>query len=177
MKYANWKVPTESVEIPPELLSAGCTPLLAAILALRGMRDADAAREFLGVGEEHLEDPLSLVDMVNAVQRLTRAVATGEHVAVYGDYDVDGITAGCLLADYLRSRGLECELYIPNRLTEGYGMNTEAIDKLREKGVTLIITVDCGVTNLEEVAYAAELGVDMIITDHHVNESGIFCLD
>ncbi len=167
MKYANWKVPTGTPEIPPALLSAGCTPLLAAILALRGMGDAASARAFLGSGVEQLEDPLSLVDMVNAVQRLTRAVATGEHVAVYGDYDVDGITAGCLLTDYLRSQGLECELYIPNRLTEGYGMNTGAIDALREKGVTLIITVDCGVTNLEEVAYANQLGVDMIITDHH----------
>ena len=167
MKYANWKVPAGTPEIPPALLSAGCTPLLAAILALRGMRDADSARAFLGIGAEQLEDPLSLVDMVNAVQRLTRAVATGEHVAVYGDYDVDGITAGCLLTDYLRSQGLECELYIPNRLSEGYGMNTGAIDALREKGVTLIITVDCGVTNLEEVDYANQHGVDMIITDHH----------
>ena len=167
MKYANWKIPTGSPEIPPELLAAGCTPLLAAILSLRGMGDAAAAQAFLSSGVEQLEDPLALVDMVSAVQRLSRAVATGEHVAVYGDYDVDGITAGCLLTDYLRSRGLECELYIPNRLTEGYGMNTGAIDALREKGVTLIITVDCGVTNLEEVAYANDRGVDMIITDHH----------
>ncbi len=95
-------------------------------------------------------------------------MATGEHVAVYGDYDVDGITAACLLTDYLRFRGLTCELKIPDRIRDGYGLNTAAIDALAEKGVTLIVTVDCGVTNLEETAYAAQRGVgDMIVTDHH----------
>ena len=167
MKYANWKVPAERPVIPSELVSAGCTPLLSAILHLRGLADADAAREVLGGGAELLADPLALADMIPAVQRLTRAVATGEHVAVYGDYDVDGITAGCLLSDYLRSRGLECELYIPDRLSEGYGMNARAIDALGDMGVTLIVTVDCGVTNVEETAYAAARGIDMIITDHH----------
>ena len=167
MKYANWKVPAESPVIPSALVSAGCTPLLSAILHLRGLSDAEAAREFLNGGAELLADPLALADMIPAVQRLTRAVATGEHVAVYGDYDVDGITAGCLLSDYLRGRGLKCELYIPDRLSEGYGMNTRAIDALGDLGVTLIITVDCGVTNVEETAYAAKRGIDMIITDHH----------
>ena len=167
MKYANWKVPAESPVIPSALVSAGCTPLLAAILHLRGLSDAREAREFLEGGAELLADPLALADMIPAVQRLTMAVARGEHVAVYGDYDVDGITAGCLLSDYLRSRGLECELYIPDRMSEGYGMNTGAIDALGDKGVTLIVTVDCGVTNVEETAYAAARGIDMIITDHH----------
>ncbi len=167
MKYANWKVPAESPVIPSALVSAGCTPLLAAILHLRGLADAREAREFLEGGAELLADPLALADMIPAVRRLTMAVARGEHVAVYGDYDVDGITAGCLLSDYLRSRGLECELYIPDRMSEGYGMNTSAIDALGDKGVTLIVTVDCGVTNVEETAYAAARGIDMIITDHH----------
>ena len=167
MKYANWKVPAESPVIPSALVSAGCTPLLAAILHLRGLSDAEEAREFLEGGAELLADPLALADMIPAVRRLTMAVARGEHVAVYGDYDVDGITAGCLLTDYLRSRGLECELYIPDRMSEGYGMNTSAIDALGDKGVTLIVTVDCGVTNIEETAYAAARGIDMIITDHH----------
>ncbi|MBQ3275762.1 MAG: single-stranded-DNA-specific exonuclease RecJ [Oscillospiraceae bacterium] len=167
MKYANWKVPAESPVIPSALVSAGCTPLLAAILHLRGLSDAEEAREFLHGGAELLADPLGLADMIPAVQRLARAVAAREHVAVYGDYDVDGITAGCLLADYLRGRGLPCELYIPDRLSEGYGMNARAIDALGDMGVTLIITVDCGVTNVEETAYAAARGIDMIITDHH----------
>lgn len=167
MKYANWNVPERGAEIPRALLAAGCTPLLAAILRLRGLSEPDAARSFLRGGAETLTNPLELTGMVDAVQRLTRAVATGEHVAVYGDYDVDGITAACLLTDYLRSRGLNCELYIPDRIREGYGLNNAAIDLLAEKGVTLIVTVDCGVTNLEETAYAAQRGVDMIVTDHH----------
>lgn len=103
-----------------------------------------------------------------------RAVATGEHVAVYGDYDVDGITAACLLTDYLRFRGLTCELYIPDRIRDGYGLNTAAIDALAEEGVTLIVTVDCGVTNLEETAYAAQRGVDMIVTDPITNAAKRF---
>lgn len=88
-------------------------------------------------------------------------------MAVYGDYDVDGITAACLLSDYLRGRGLTCETYIPDRLSEGYGLNTAAIDEIADRGVTLIVTVDCGVTNIEETEYAARRGIDMIITDHH----------
>ena len=141
--------------------------MLAAILNLRGMTEPAAAREYLFGGNEVLSDPLALTDMISAVQRITRAIATGEHVAVYGDYDVDGITAACLLSDYLRGRGLECEIYIPDRLSEGYGLNTGAIDDLAARGVTLIITVDCGGTSLAETEYAAGLGIDMIITDHH----------
>ena len=106
MKYANWNVPERGAEIPRALLAAGCTPLLAAILHLRGLSDPAAARSFLRGGAETLTNPLELTGMVDAVQRLTRAVATGEHVAVYGDYDVDGITAACLLTDYLRFCGL-----------------------------------------------------------------------
>ena len=167
MKYANWKVPERGPVIPRPLRDAGCSPLLAAMLHLRGLDEADAARTFLRGGAELLSDPLELTDMIPAVQRLSRAIAQGEHVAVYGDYDVDGITAACLLSDYLQGKGLTCEVYIPDRLSEGYGVNTGAIDELHRRGVTLIVTVDCGVTSLEETAYAASLGVDMIITDHH----------
>ena len=167
MKYANWKVPQGAAVIPEELQTAGYSPLLAAILHLRGLSTKKEAEEFLSGGEEQLSDPLRLEDMTTAVQRLTRAIALKEHVAVYGDYDVDGITAGCLLSDYLRGRGLQCELRIPDRIEEGYGLNNDAIDELKAMGVSLIITVDCGVTNLEEAAYAGSVGVDMIITDHH----------
>ncbi len=167
MKYANWKVPSAPPVIPGALLAAGCSPLLAAILELRGLGELDAAEDFLFGGAEQLNDPLTLEDMLPAVQRITRAIGCREHMAVYGDYDVDGITAACLLTDYLRGRGVRCETYIPDRLEEGYGLNTAAIDSLRAQGVTLIVTVDCGVTNLEETAYANSLGIDMIITDHH----------
>lgn len=167
MKYSNWKVPSEPPTVPRDLLRAGCTPLLAAILALRGMGRLDEAETFLLGGSETLHDPLLLEDILPAIRRIARAIAIGEHVAVYGDYDVDGITSACLMSDYLRYRGLEAELYIPDRLDEGYGLNVSAIDKLFEMGVSLIITVDCGVTSIEETEHANALGIDMIITDHH----------
>ena len=167
MKYTNWKVPERGPVVSRALLRCGYAPLLAAVLHLRGLDEREAAEAFLNCSADSLTDALALTDMVSAVQRLSLAVARQERVAVYGDYDVDGITAACLLSDYLRSRGLECDIYIPDRLSEGYGMNLDAINSLAQKGVTLIITVDCGVTNIDETNYAASLGVDMIITDHH----------
>ena len=88
-------------------------------------------------------------------------------MAVYGDYDVDGITSTCLLTDFLRDQGGDVCYYIPNRLSEGYGVNREAVDRLAQEGVRLIVTVDCGITAVEEVEYAKELGIDLVITDHH----------
>ncbi|HCI22139.1 MAG TPA: single-stranded-DNA-specific exonuclease RecJ, partial [Clostridiales bacterium] len=167
MKYANWNVPERGAEIPRALLAAGCTPLLAAILHLRGLSDPAAARSFLRGGAETLTNPLELTGMVDAVQRLTRAVATGEHVAVYGDYDVDGITATVILVDYLKSRGVDVLHYIPRRIEDGYGLGQDAIRSLHEQGVELLITVDCGITGVEEVDFAASLGMDVVITDHH----------
>jgi single-stranded-DNA-specific exonuclease len=167
MKYQEWKIPYGDTEIPQALVRAGFSPLLAALLAARGLSDPDVARHFLCGGAELLEDPLLLTDISPAVARITRAREAGEKIAIYGDYDVDGITAGCLMTDYLRSLGLDCELYIPDRIEEGYGLNTAAIEALHGRGVCLIITVDCGVTAIEEAAFAASLGVDMIITDHH----------
>ena len=167
MSYTEWKIPYASAPAPRALLDAGFSPLLAAVLAVRGYRDPEAARRFLDCDDSLLGDPLMMTDMPQAVMRITRALAAGEKVAVYGDYDVDGITSTCMLTDYLRRRGLECEYYIPDRLEEGYGLNTSAVKALRDRGVSLIITVDCGVTTVDEVAYASSIGVDMIITDHH----------
>jgi len=166
MKEKVWNIP-QGTAIPDELLRAGYTPLLAAVLASRGIGTAAAAAAFLGGGSDTPDDPLLLTDIMPAIGRITRARQLGEKAAVYGDYDVDGITAGCLLTDYLRSIGLDTTLYIPDRLEEGYGLNTAAIEKLRDEGVSLIITVDCGVTAIEETEFASALGVDMIITDHH----------
>jgi len=134
---------------------------------VRGLGDPADAKSFLECSDAMLGDPLMMTDMPQAVMRITRAIAMGEKVAVYGDYDVDGITSTCMLTDYLRRRGLECEYYIPDRMEEGYGLNTSAIAALGERGVSLIITVDCGVTTVEEAAFAAEKGIDMIVTDHH----------
>lgn len=106
-------------------------------------------------------------DMDKAVARISRALENGEKLAVFGDYDVDGITSTCLLTDYLRSRGADVTMHIPRRIEEGYGLGCDAIRALSESGVTLIVTVDCGITGVDETAYAATLGVDLVITDHH----------
>ena len=167
MSYTDWKIPYSPATVPGALLEAGYSPLLSAVLNVRGLGEPQDAKAFLDCGEALLGDPLMMTDMPQAVMRITRAVAMGEKVAVYGDYDVDGITSTCMLTDYLRKKGLECEYYIPDRMEEGYGLNTSAIAALQERGVSLIITVDCGVTTVEEAAFAAGIGVDMIVTDHH----------
>ncbi len=166
MKNKVWNIPTPG-PIPSELIQAGYPPLLAAILAARGVTDPGEAAAFLAGGAFTPADPMALSDMDAAVARIRRAMERHETVAVYGDYDVDGITAACLLTEYLRGTGLAAEIYIPDRLAEGYGLNTGAIDRLRARGVSLIITVDCGITAVEETEYARSLGMDMIITDHH----------
>ena len=167
MIYSQWNMPRGKTAIPEALTRAGFSPLLAAVLAVRGYATPEAARSWLDADRTRLVDPLSLDEMNEAVMRLQRAIDMHETVAVYGDYDVDGITSTCMLTDYLRGRGVPCQWYIPDRLEEGYGVNTAAIETLHSRGVTLIITVDCGVTAVEEAAFAAGIGVHMIITDHH----------
>ncbi len=167
MKYTKWSLRPASPGARREMESEGVHPLVAAALCARGFATAAQAREFLGSGEELLWDPFLLRDMDKAVSRLTGALERGETVAVYGDYDVDGITATALLTDYLRRRGGEVIPYIPDRMEEGYGLNREAVEVLWKQGVTLIVTVDCGITAVEEAELCHELGVDLIITDHH----------
>ncbi len=167
MREKLWKIPYRQPELPSELIEAGYAPLLAAVLALRGIRTAAAADELLNPGAERLVDPLRMKSMNRAAARLQRAIRDREIVAVYGDYDVDGITATVLLTDYLRRKGLTVIPYIPDRGAEGYGVNASAVDALHEKSVQLIVTVDCGITAVEECLYARQLGIDMIITDHH----------
>ncbi len=167
MTRKEWKIPFERPDPPKELLEGGCTPLLASVLVLRGIKTRAEMDRLLHGGEELLEDPMLLRDMPRAVERVRRAVERKEKVAVYGDYDVDGITSTCLLTDYLRFKGLDCIPYIPDRSEEGYGLNDGAVAALHEQGVALIITVDCGITARAEASYAAALGMDMIITDHH----------
>ena len=167
MKYRNWKIPYTTPQPPEALLRAGYSPLLAVLLALRGYDDAGQARDFLSGGDQSAFDPMLLQDMDKAVARISRALENGEKLAVFGDYDVDGITSTCLLTDYLRSRGADVTMHIPRRIEEGYGLGCDAIRALSESGVTLIVTVDCGITGVDETAYAATLGVDLVITDHH----------
>lgn len=167
MKCKDWKIPYSRPDVPKELLDAGYSPLLSAVLALRGINSVGEADRLIHGSPDCLHDPMLIKDMDKARRRVLEAVGNGEKVAVYGDYDVDGITSTCLLTDYLQSRGLECIPYIPDRNEEGYGLNISAIDTLGGTGVSLIITVDCGITAAAEVEYAKSLGIDMVITDHH----------
>ena len=167
MNQKEWRIPYRRPELPEELLQAGYGPLLSAVLALRGVKSARQAASLLDGGPELLHDPMGMLGMDKAVARLRRAIRDREPVAVYGDYDVDGITATCLVTDYLRSKGLSCTPYIPDRNEEGYGLNCGALDTLVRDGVRLLITVDCGITAAEETAHARQLGLDVIITDHH----------
>ena len=111
--------------------------------------------------------PLLMADMGAARDRIAQALECGERMAVFGDYDVDGVTATCLLTDFLRKRGADCQTYIPGRLGEGYGLNQAAVRLLAGQGVTLIVTVDCGIMAVKEAALCRALGVDLIVTDHH----------
>lgn len=164
MELKPWKiaVPKRSDAAGPENL-----PLFfRALLKARGLEDQSAAHAFLE-GEGALHDPMLLPDMDKAAERVKKAVEGQEKILVYGDYDCDGITATVLLYDYLDNAGADVLYYIPEREAEGYGLNTAAVDRMREAGVKLIITVDNGVTAVEEIAYAAAQGIEVVVTDHH----------
>lgn len=167
MKFQQWNIVQGDQEARRAMERQGVPGLVAATLCARGMTDLAEARSLLSSGSDHLQDPFLMKDMDLAVARIGRALRNGEKIAVYGDYDVDGITSTCLLTHYLRGQGGDVCYYIPNRLSEGYGVNREAVSHLASKGVRLIITVDCGITAVDEVRYASQLGVDVIITDHH----------
>lgn len=142
-------------------------PLTAQLLINRGLVERDRAFSFLSPALNDLSDASLMKDMDKAVARIADAVSNGEKIALYGDYDVDGTSATALLYLFFKELGVEPLVYIPDRLTEGYGLNTEAVKKLGEAGVNLIITADCGSSNNEEAALARSLGIDMVITDHH----------
>ena len=167
MRYKEWKIAHPCPEGREKLERAGVPSLLAAILSARGVVDPEQARKLLTPGEEPLADPMGMRDMDRAVRRIQRALQEKEMIAVYGDYDVDGITSTCLLTDCLRRMGGRVIPYIPDRLEEGYGLNQEAVSALAGQGVALIITVDCGITAVREVEFARALGVEVVVTDHH----------
>ena len=143
----------------------GFSTLASMVLCARSMSTPEAAEAFLH--PPGLHDPYLLTDLDAAVNLITEAIQLKKRIIVFGDYDVDGITATCVLTDYLCSVGADCGYYIPDRLSEGYGLNCAAIDQLHEEGAELIITVDSGVTAHEEAAHAVALGLHMVITDHH----------
>ncbi len=139
----------------------------AALLAMRGIETDDQATRFLSMQDELFHSPFLLLDMEKAVERIRKALTAREPITVYGDYDVDGVTATTLLYLYLRQNGADVNFYIPRRFGEGYGMNASAVESLAKGGTKLLITVDNGITANEECALLAQLGVDVIITDHH----------
>ena len=166
MKFGIWNVTEPKVDAVNSLVSGGYAPLAAMVLAARGMEDARQAKAYLDC-EGPLPDPFRMKDMALAAGRVALALTQEEKIAVFGDYDVDGITATCLLTEFLRSLGGDCIPYIPGRLEEGYGLNPIAIRQLHSQGVKLIVTVDCGITAVEEAQLCKELGIDLVITDHH----------
>ena len=166
LKYGIWNVAQPEPGAVNALVSGGYAPLAAMILASRGIGTVRDAQKYLDCNAPLL-DPFLMTDMDLAAGRVGLALARQEKIAVFGDYDVDGITATCLLTDFLRRHGADCISYIPGRLEEGYGLNPIAIHQLHAEGVNLIITVDCGITAVEEAQLCKELGMDLVITDHH----------
>lgn len=143
------------------------SPITAKLIYNRGYKSPEAAKGFIRTGIESLHDPYLMKDMDLAVKRIARALRDGERITVYGDYDVDGVTSVSLTYLYLKAQGASIDYYIPSRNKEGYGVSRLGIDKLYERGTTLIITVDTGITATDEVEYAKGLGIDTVVTDHH----------
>ena len=167
MKFSKWHIaPAEEADIR-RLGEAGYPQLVSQVLAARGISTAEEAAAFLERGRDLTCSPFLMKDMDRAVECISRAIRQGRRMAVFGDYDVDGITATVILVDYLKSRGVDVLHYIPRRIEDGYGLGQDAIRSLHEQGVELLITVDCGITGVEEVDFAASLGMDVVITDHH----------
>ena len=166
VKYGIWNVNEPEVNAVNALVGSGYAPLAAMVLASRGIKTGAQAHTYLDCNVPLL-DPFLMTDMDLAAGRVGLAMARGEKIAVFGDYDVDGITSTCLLTSFLRSYGVDVVSYIPGRLEEGYGLNPIAIHQLSQEGVNLIITVDCGITAVAEAELCRELGIDLVITDHH----------
>ena len=146
------------------------TPLLAALLISRGFETPEKAHKFLNPSYADLHEPLLLKDMQKAVDRILKAIEAGEKILIWGDYDVDGTTGTVVLRKVLEILGAQTGFHVPNRFTEGYGLNIPALEKAKERGYTLVITVDCGSTAFEPIKWAQNAGMDVIVTDHHLTK-------
>lgn len=164
-----WVIRPSDPEVCRMLADAlGLRDLTAAVLAARGHRTPEAARALLDGTEAAGPDPFLLAGMERAVDRVHRAVQCRERVLVYGDYDVDGASATSLYLSFLKGLGLSADFYIPNRIKEGYGLNADAVRRIAASGAAVLITADCGTTSVDEIALAQSLGMDVIVTDHHL---------
>lgn len=168
MAYKEWNISKTDKAAAVELSEeTGIPALLCLLLIERGITVPEDADEFVDPKHMSLDDPYLIKDMDKAVLRIKKAVESGEKIAVYGDYDADGITATALLFSFLEANGADVVYYIPSRIGEGYGMHCGAVDRLAQQGIKLIVTVDNGIAALDEVAYARSLGIDTVVTDHH----------
>ncbi len=172
MRHCRWHI---RPPVPNQYLvgSAGLSPLIAQLLYNRGLTQSSQLSLFIAADKRLSGDPWQLPDMHQAVARIYRALLSGESMAIYGDFDVDGITGTALLVQGISALGGNTVAYIPHRLTEGYGIKTAALESLHRQGISLVITVDCGITALAEVKRAKRMGLDIIITDHHTPQEVI----
>src|SRR4030043_1108303 len=159
--------------LPADTLSAQLaselkiTPLLAQVLINRGVKNSETAKSFLNPRLNDLIEPELMPGVNAAVDRIEKAVKDKEKITIYGDYDVDGITAVAILLGLFKLLNAEVDFYIPHRIDEGYGLNTEAVEQIVQSGAKLLITVDCGITAFSSALAAKQKGIDLIITDHH----------
>lgn len=167
MNYRAWQLKNADTAGESALLAAGYGPLLARVLACRGIAQPQAAAALLEE-EPPLSDPFLLKDMDKAVARIQQAIEDGETIVIFGDYDVDGVSATAILYECLTNLGAQVRCKLPTREGGGYGLNRETLQKLADKGYKLIVTVDNGISAIEEADLAAELGIELVITDHHL---------
>jgi single-stranded-DNA-specific exonuclease len=168
MLSKRWEVASGNPRLEDKLAVAlQLRPLEARLLANRGITTIDAARQFLAPALQQLHDPFVMHGMGQAVERIVQSLYARERMVIYGDYDVDGITATAVLSWFFRDIGMPVPYYLPHRMREGYGLNSEAVRRLAQQGARVLITVDCGITGHAEVQLAKSLGMDVIVTDHH----------
>lgn len=160
-------VPCDAAQVEVVARELGISPITARLLCIRGLGDLDRARRFLSPSLDDLHDPFRLTDMAPAVERILRAIARKERIAIHGDYDVDGVTSTVILRRALELLGADVIHFIPERLRDGYGLQTPALDRLHAEGVRLVISVDCGIRAADAARHAASLGLELIVTDHH----------
>lgn len=167
MNYKKWSIPTLNKPLAMQIAEeCEIDSFTALLLTSRGMTDPLDIEEFLS-DDTIFSDPYEYKDMMPAVERIRRAITDFEKIAIFGDYDCDGITSTTLIYDYLSGQGADVIYYVPNR-SEGYGMNIAAVDRLKSEGVSLIITVDNGISAIPEIKHAADIGIDTVVTDHHI---------
>ncbi len=162
-----WKIKEiDSLKVEQYVNEFNISELVAKMLIAKDI-DSAKVEEYLNPDIAKLHDPYLLKDMDKLVERILFARDNNEKVAIYGDYDVDGITSITLIYTFLKDLGMDMVYYLPDRIEEGYGLNTEALKRLKDSGVSLIVTVDCGISAVNEIDYANSIGLDVCITDHH----------